>query len=52
MFKRKKVSNNEPSIAPGMDDQIELEQVATKEEVEKGEFTEVTTLSFDEVDPS
>lgn len=41
-----------PRIAPGMDDQEELEQSATEEEVEKGDFTSVTTLSFDEVNPS
>ncbi|MEH7504107.1 hypothetical protein V7152_19185 [Neobacillus drentensis] len=44
--------NTEPSIAPGMDDSEELEQDATKDEIEKGEYTQVTTLSFDEVDPS
>lgn len=43
---------NEPSIAPGMDDKEELEMDASKEDVLKGEYTEVTTLSFDEVDPS
>lgn len=41
-----------PTIAPGMDDQEELEKSATEQEVEKGEYTSVTTLSFDEVDPS
>ena len=44
--------NNEPTIAPGMDDREELEQDATKSEIEKGEYTQVTTLSLDEVDPS
>lgn len=47
-----KNKGNEPSIAPGMDDREELERDATKAEVEKGKFTEVTTLSFDEVEPS
>lgn len=42
----------EPTIAPGMDDQEELEQSATEEEVENEEYTSVTTLSYDEVDPS
>ncbi|MGG1398490.1 hypothetical protein ABE288_11860 [Bacillus salipaludis] len=42
----------DPTVAPGMDDQEELEQSATEEEVERGEYTSVTTLSYDEVDPS
>lgn len=49
---KKRNRTNEPSIAPGMDDSEELEQDATKDEIEKGEYTQVTTLSFDEVDPS
>lgn len=52
MEKRKNSKEKEPTIAPGMDDQEELEQNATNEEIEKGEYTSVTTLSFDEVDPS
>lgn len=48
----KKKKGNEPSLAPGIDDQDELNEKATKEEIEKGEYTEVTTLSYDEVDPS
>ena len=43
---------NEPTMAPGMDDKDELNRKATKEEISKGEYTEVTTLSLDEVDPS
>ena len=49
---KKDKNQNEPTVAPGMDDSEELEKQATKEEVERGEFTSVTTLSFDEVDPS
>jgi hypothetical protein len=41
-----------PTLAPGMNDHDELEQSATEKEVEKGEYTSVTTFSFDEVDPS
>lgn len=48
----KKSKNNEPSIAPGMDDSEELEQNASQEEIKKGNYTSVTTLSYDEVDPS
>ncbi|MEH7303356.1 hypothetical protein [Neobacillus drentensis] len=46
------IKKKEPSIAPGMDDQEELEQTASEKEVETGEYTSVTTLSYDEVDPS
>ncbi len=39
----------EPRFAPGNEDL--LEQPATEEEKKRGEFTRVTTLSYDEVDP-
>jgi len=52
MPKEKERQQNSPTIAPGMDDQKELEQSANPEEIERGEYTSVTTLSFDEVDPS
>ncbi|MDQ0154615.1 hypothetical protein [Robertmurraya andreesenii] len=48
----KKKKQEEPTMAPGMSDHEELEQSATNEEIERGEFTEVTNLSYDEVDPS
>lgn len=48
----KKNKKKEPTLAPGLDDQEELEQSASEKEVERGEYTSVTTLSFDEVDPS
>ncbi|MDR4948158.1 hypothetical protein [Neobacillus cucumis] len=43
---------SEPTIAPGMDDQEELNASATEKEMTEGEYTSVTTLSYDEVDPS
>jgi len=46
------LKKKEPTLASGMDDQEELDQSATDNEIEKGEYTSVTTLSFDEVDPS
>ncbi|MGV3464553.1 MAG: hypothetical protein ACO1OT_04590 [Heyndrickxia sp.] len=49
---KKKSHDQEPSIAPGMDDAEELDREATNAEIEKGEYTSVTTLSWDEVDPS
>jgi hypothetical protein len=48
----RKNQNNEPTVAPGMDDTEELNQEATNQEVANGEYTEVTVLSNDEVDPS
>ncbi|MCM3568939.1 hypothetical protein [Neobacillus mesonae] len=50
MHNRLKKQN--PTLAPGMDDQEELDQSATPEEIENGEYTSVITLSYDEVDPS
>lgn len=49
MVKRK---DHGPKLAPGLDDQEELEQSATEREIVQGDYTSVTTLSFDEVDPS
>ncbi|WP_299092519.1 hypothetical protein [uncultured Metabacillus sp.] len=49
----KKSNQVDPNqIAPGMDDDQELNENATQEEIEKGESTKVVTLSYDEVDPS
>ncbi|MCM3730799.1 hypothetical protein M3196_03870 [Fictibacillus nanhaiensis] len=47
-----KKKKDEPTIAPGMDDKEELMQDATEHEIKEGEYTSVTTLSWDEVDPS
>ncbi|MDN4525604.1 hypothetical protein [Fictibacillus fluitans] len=48
----KRDHKDEPTVASGMNDAEELNQDATQEEVENGEYTEVTTMSWDEVDPS
>ncbi|WP_409304431.1 hypothetical protein [Peribacillus sp. SCS-155] len=40
------------TIAPGVDDDEELLARATQKEVDKGEYTRVTTVSLDENDPS
>lgn len=48
----KKKNQTEPTIAPGMDDQEELEQKATSEDINQGDYTNVTQVSYDEVDPS
>lgn len=39
-----------PWAAPGNEEILELP--ATREEKQRGDFTRVTTLSFDEVNPS
>lgn len=44
MLKKENKKNN-TTIAPGMNDQEELEESATKEEINKGDFTSVTTMS-------
>lgn len=44
-----KKRESRPSVAPGMDDHEELERKATDEEIERGKYTSVTHLSFDEV---
>ncbi|MCM3584277.1 hypothetical protein M3182_00795 [Mesobacillus maritimus] len=51
-MKKENLKKQEPTVAPGMDDQEEMNEEATNSEIEKGEYTEVTTLSYDEVNPS
>lgn len=48
MLKKKPNEMTEATVAPGIDNDEELEQHATKEEVEQGDFTEVTTLTLDD----
>lgn len=52
MEQGKEKRKQEPTVAPGMDDREELEQRASEEEIREGEYTEVTSLSWDEADPS
>jgi hypothetical protein len=51
-MERNSQSKGEASIAPGMDTEDELKKDATESEIDKGESTQVTTLSLDENDPS
>lgn len=46
-LKRKRIR---PSLAPG--NKEALQKSASKEEIQTGNYTRVTTLSYDEVDPS
>lgn len=49
-MKRMKRKKKEPNLVAG--DKGILEKSASKEDIHKGNFTRVTTLSYDEVDPS
>ncbi|MEH7222340.1 hypothetical protein V7112_00900 [Bacillus sp. JJ1566] len=49
---KKRQNKQEPTIAVGMDTDGELREDASMDEIEKGEYTQVTTLSYDENDPS
>lgn len=48
----KKRPEDGPTVATGIDDGEELNQEATEEEIEEGEYTEVTRLVWDEYDSS
>lgn len=47
-MKDKKKHEIEPTIAPGIDNDEELSQDATKEDIREGDYTKVVTLSWDE----
>ncbi|MDR4886737.1 hypothetical protein RGU12_04115 [Fredinandcohnia sp. QZ13] len=49
---KKSQKKEEPTIAVGMDTEEELREDASMKEIEKGDYTQVTTLSYDENDPS
>lgn len=44
--------NQAPQLAPGIDDDEELNEEATKQEIKQGDSTRVFTFSYDEVNPS
>ncbi|MDE5413534.1 MAG: hypothetical protein LPK26_08430 [Bacillaceae bacterium] len=47
-MKKEQHLENEPQIATGIDDDEELSQKATKEEIERGDYTRVVSLRYDE----
>jgi hypothetical protein len=49
---KKQNHDEEPTLAPGIHTEEELDKDATPEEIAKGEYTKVITLSLDENDPS
>ncbi|WP_194841356.1 hypothetical protein [Salinibacillus xinjiangensis] len=51
-MRKEKPRKDEPTIAAGMDTEDELKEEATEKEVERGDYTRVTSLSLDENDPS
>ena len=51
-MKRDRDQVDTDKIAPGIDDDQELNQSASEEEIAEDESTKVVTLSYDEVDPS
>lgn len=51
-MKKKDEQNLDNMVAPGIDDHEEFDKQATEEDIKKGEYTSVTTLSLDEVNPS
>ncbi|PLT31538.1 hypothetical protein CUU66_02080 [Peribacillus deserti] len=50
--KKVKKDKNEPTVAPGLDNDQFLDKEPSKEDRKKGNVTNVTTYSWDEVDPS
>lgn len=53
MAKKKQKSQIEDSVvAPGVDPEDALDKKATQSEIESGESTTVTKLTYDEYDPS
>jgi len=51
-MEKKRKKETRPSLAPGLDDEKILEIKATREEIEDGDYTMVTKLTYDEVDPT
>lgn len=48
MQPRKRGNSDEPTIATGIDDDEELSQKASSEEIKKGEYTRVISLTGDD----
>ncbi|MCL6574365.1 MAG: hypothetical protein K6T88_22250 [Bacillus sp. (in: Bacteria)] len=51
-MKKDTYSKGEPTIAEGVNTEDVLNKEATQKEIENGESTDVTVLTFDENDPS
>lgn len=46
-MKKKKPNDKRPTFAPGMNTDDQLEKKATKKDIKKGDYTEVTRLFLD-----
>jgi hypothetical protein len=51
-MKKRQANDKEPTIAPSLSTDQILEQDASKEEIKRGDYTQVIHLSYDEVGPS
>lgn len=51
-MKHRKNEKFEATIAPGIHYEEKLEKDATDRDIEKGDYTKVTSLTLDETDPS
>ncbi|WP_199880568.1 hypothetical protein [Bacillus massiliglaciei] len=51
-MKKEEQNAQEPTIAEGINTEDILNRKATPEEIAKGDYTKVTTLSLDENDPT
>lgn len=47
-----RLEKRSPTIANGIDNDEELAEEATEEEIKRGDYTKVTRLAWDEYDPS
>lgn len=52
MKPNEKKQSPDPKVAPGLDPDEAYGEDATNAEVEKGDYTTVTKLTYDEYDPS
>lgn len=49
---KERAKTTDKKVAPGIDEEDSYGTPATKSEIEKGEYTSVTRLVYDEYDPS
>lgn len=50
--KKRKPHRNDETVAPGMDPDDSFGEEASETEIEKGESTRVTRMTYDEYNPS
>ncbi|MBW8351950.1 hypothetical protein K0H71_21340 [Bacillus sp. IITD106] len=52
MKKDREQVTNHPKVAPGIDTEDSYGEEATQSDIDKGDYTTVTRLIYDEYDPS